>query len=84
MTAPSKSTRPLLVHLPADLVEEVDALCAANYVNRTDFFVMALKLYLELHDVGYSSEDFLAGHHKASAEPVDDEEEQVLFAAEDD
>ncbi len=84
MTAPSKSTRPLLVHLPADLVEEVDALCAANYVNRTDFFVMALKLYLELHGAGYSSKDFLAGQHKASDAPADDDDEQVLFAAEND
>lgn len=78
MTEPSKSTRPLLVHLPADLVEEVDALCAANYVNRTDFFVMALKLYLELYGA-----DSPVNQLKIPDAPEDDDDEQVLFAAED-
>lgn len=82
MDEPNKESLPLLLHLPADLADEVDSLCEANYVSRTDFFVMALKLYAELHGM----EDLRGGLPVADyggSSSVSDDDEQVLFAAED-
>lgn len=87
------ASHPLMVHLPANLVEEVDALCAANYLDRTNFFIMALKLYLEMYGVEYVPESCSAhpigGMSKELNTPTPaalregDEEEYVLMAAED-
>ena len=83
MDEPNKESLPLLLHLPADLVDEVDSLCEANYVSRTDFFVMALKLYAELHGMGDSRGDLPVADYAGSSSVSDDDDEQVLFAAED-
>lgn len=76
MAEPAKYPNPLLLHLPADLVEEVDALCRENYMDRSSFIKLALRQMLELYENTYPS---------APKIPVaDTEDEPVLLAAEDD
>lgn len=73
MSDQSVSSYPLLVHFPAELIEEVDALCRENYMDRSDFIKLALKQMLELYGKQTTALPFSA-----------DEEEAVLSAAEDD
>lgn len=74
MATPEKSVNPLLVYFPADLIDEVDALCKANYMDRSAFIKLAIKQMLEL----YENAD--VPQYVSAA----DEEEDVLEAAEDD
>lgn len=74
MAEPTKYVNPLLMHLPADLVDEVDALCRENYMDRSSFIKLALKQMLELY------ENTVAPICSAT----DAEDEPVLLAAEDD
>jgi hypothetical protein len=78
-----KEYPPLLLHLPADLADEVDSLCEANYMSRTDFLVMALKLYAELYDTAEVRAGFVWADNQGASALSDDDDEQVLFAAED-
>ena len=77
-------TNPNVLHLPADLVAEVDALCEANFVTRTEFIIIALKLYLELHGYPYATSSRPTQPRRNKPNAADDDDEPVLLAAEDD
>lgn len=96
-SAPARQPYPLLVHLPEELADEMDALCRHNFMGRTEFIVLALKLYLEKHGLAYVPEPRTARPRRklsSAAEEVpapplpyssgDDGEEAVLIAADAD
>lgn len=80
----SALTNPNLLHLPADLVAEVDALCEANLINRTEFIIIAIKLYLELYGYPYTTGSRYTTPRRHKPVAADDDDEPVLLAAEDD
>ena len=67
---------PLLIHMPAQLMQDVDELCEQNNMNRSEFIKIALNLYLEKFEGQYLAD--------LSASAASDEEEPGLLAAAED
>lgn len=82
-SAKSKSY-PLLVHLPVDLMQEVDELCEGNNMTRSEFIKIALNLYLEKFGEGYITMPPSFVRRRSESDAADDDDEPGLLAAAED
>ncbi len=73
----AKDTKLVMFHCPEDVRAEMDALCEHNMIDRTEFLLQAI----------YKMMDFLESKQDEQGTDAEttypDQEEDVLFAAED-
>lgn len=59
MAIKKEPTKPLTIRFPVSLVEQIDQICAANYINRSSWLIKAAKQLLD-KDRTESTEEILA------------------------
>ncbi len=59
MAIKKEEMKAFTIKVPKDLLQEIDQICATNYITRTSWMIKAAKTLLDQERIG-SSEDFLA------------------------
>lgn len=59
MTSKKEDKQAFTVKFPKNLVEEIDQICAVNYITRTSWLIKAARIFLE-NERASSSEEILA------------------------